>query len=155
MMCNRVPRLADADRFSSSATCRGCVVTDEEDREGDDMRPLSAGRAGLLEPIVLAAMASQTLYGYLLRRKVQEMSGGALSVDPGSMYRLLRRLEQDGAVESAWASGEFGPQRRVYTLTERGKGLLACWRDFLVEQQRLHQAIIDTIDRTLEPAGDV
>jgi len=122
--------------------------------EDGDVRPASAGRAGLLEPTVLAAMASQTSYGYVLRRRVEEMTGGALSVDPGTLYRLLRRLEQDGAVESSWASGEFGPQRRLYTLTARGMGLLACWRDFLVDQQRVHQAIIDKIDGTLGPLGD-
>lgn len=116
---------------------------------------MSAGKAGLLEPTVLAAMASTPSYGYVLRRRVEEMTGGALSADPGSMYRLLRRLEQDGAVESAWASGEFGPQRREYTLTEQGKCLLSCWKDFLVEQQRLHQGIIDTIDLALEPADGV
>lgn len=111
---------------------------------------MSAGRAGLLEPTILAAMAIQPSYGYVLRRRIEEMTAGALSADPGSMYRLLRRLEEDGAVESAWATGEFGPQRREYTLTDRGRGLLDSWKEFLIEQQNLHQGIIDTITRARE-----
>lgn len=117
------------------------------------MRPISASRAGLLEPTVLAAMAIEPSYGYVLRRRAEELSGGVLSVDPGSMYRLLRRLEDDGAVESAWAEGEFGPQRREYTITDRGRGLLNCWKEFLLDQQRLHEGLIATIDSALKPVG--
>lgn len=47
--------------------------------------------------------------------------------DPGTLYRTLRGLEEDGLVRSAWETGESGPARRVYELTEQGIEFLHAW----------------------------
>jgi PadR family transcriptional regulator PadR len=47
--------------------------------------------------------------------------------DPGTLYRTLRALEEDGLVRSAWETGDFGPARRVYELTEPGVAYLHAW----------------------------
>jgi PadR family transcriptional regulator PadR len=107
------------------------------------------GRGALLEPAVLAALAQQSAHGYDLRRSVEEMTEGIVIVDPGGIYRLLRRLEQEGFVESAWAEGEFGPQRRQYRLTADGRDLLAHWRDDLERRRLAFGSVIAAIDRLL------
>lgn len=104
----------------------------------------SAGR-GLVDAALLAAVAEKPSYGYELRKRVDEMTAGAVNLDPGTMYRTLRRLEEEGAVSSAWADGEFGPQRREYTISDRGVTLLMCWADYLAEQQALNQRVIDAV----------
>jgi PadR family transcriptional regulator PadR len=107
------------------------------------------GRGALLEPAVLAALAEQSAHGYDLRRAIEQMTEGIVVVDPGGIYRLLRRLEEESLVRSAWAEGEFGPQRREYVLTDAGRELLAHWRDDLARRQRAFGSVIAAIDRTL------
>ena len=108
-------------------------------------------RRALVEPAVLAALAGHPAHGYDLRRAVEEMTGGTVIVDPGSLYRLLRQLEQVGAVESAWSDGEFGPQRRDYRLTEAGRELLASWREDLAQRDMAFRSVITEIDKVLGP----
>jgi DNA-binding PadR family transcriptional regulator len=47
--------------------------------------------------------------------------------DPGSIYRTLRRLEEDGMVESKWDTDGVGPAKRLYKVTREGKDLLDAW----------------------------
>lgn len=57
-------------------------------------------------------------YGYELRR---EFDAHRLVVDPSVLYRALRKLERDGAVQSRWMKSEAGPRRRFYRLTDKGR----------------------------------
>ncbi|MGC8626380.1 MAG: PadR family transcriptional regulator [Acidimicrobiales bacterium] len=107
------------------------------------------GRGALIEPVVLAALAGHSAHGYDLRRMVGEITDGAVVVDPGGMYRLLRRLEEGGLVESAWEEGGFGPQRRQYRLTAQGRALLVQWRDELAWRERVFASVVSAIDRSL------
>lgn len=106
-------------------------------------------RMALVEPAVLAALAGRSAHGYDLRRAVEEMTGGTVIVDPGSLYRLLRQLEHVGAVESAWSDGDFGPQRRDYQLTKRGRALLALWREDIAERDLALHSVLAAIDEGL------
>ena len=108
-------------------------------------------RAALLEPAVLAALAEQSAHGYDLRRAVEEMSEGTVVVDPGGIYRVLRRLDEEGFVGSTWVEGEFGPQRREYRLTADGTELLSYWREDLARRERAFHSVVAAIDRSLGP----
>jgi PadR family transcriptional regulator PadR len=106
------------------------------------------GRRLLLEAAVLAALAEQKkAHGYDLRRILAELTDGFMQVDSASVYRLLRRLEQDGFVTSTWTEGEHGPQRREYRLTQEGCRHLISWRKHLETRERAFRAVIDAIDR--------
>lgn len=109
------------------------------------------GRGVLLEPAVLASLASQPAHGYDLRKTVEEMTDGFVCVDPGGIYRLLRQLEQDGFVESKWSEGEFGPQRREYQITRDGRELLAQWGEDLRLRERAFQSLIEVIEKSIKP----
>ncbi|WP_149204950.1 metal ABC transporter permease [Actinotalea subterranea] len=111
-------------------------------------RPVGGG-AGLLDPAILASLGLVPAHGYDLRSSIEELTGGFLSVDPGGLYRALRRLEEDGLVESAWAQGDHGPQRRIYRLSADGREALAQWSDGLVARGRA----IDGILRALSEAA--
>lgn len=104
------------------------------------------GSGGLLEPLVLAALRRQESHGYDLRRSILEATGGEVPVDVGGLYRILRRLEDDGLVTSAWAEGEGGPQRRDYRITEEGTARLAEWSTHLRERMRVLGVVADAID---------
>ncbi len=88
-----------------------------------------AGRAGerlircLYELYALLVIGEAgELHGYELRRRL----GERLGVEPSesTVYELLRRLERSGLLEGYWARSEYGPPRRYYRLTPRGRNAL-------------------------------
>lgn len=81
------------------------------------------GRGALVEPAALAALLGEGAHGYDLRRHIADLTGGELEVDAGGLYRVLRRMEEEGFVVSKWVEGESGPQRRDYEITSEGREL--------------------------------
>jgi len=97
---------------------------------------------------VLASLANEPAHGYDLRRATEELTDGFVCADPGGIYRLLRRLEQEGFVRSKWSEGEHGPQRREYELTADGRELLALWGEHLRQREHALQSMIEAIDKS-------
>jgi PadR family transcriptional regulator PadR len=64
------------------------------------------------------------LHGYGIARRIEQISGDLLSVNQGTLYPVLLRLEQEGAVASDWASSENNRRARFYRLTRGGQKLL-------------------------------
>ena len=61
------------------------------------------------------------LHGYGIARRIEQISGDLLSVNQGTLYPVLLRLEQEGAIESDWGAAENNRRARYYTLTRAGK----------------------------------
>jgi len=130
------------------------LPTDGTVQAADRSSANSGGRTSLAEPTILCALASRPIHGYELKQTVQEITGGFLCLDPPGIYRMLRRLEETGMVESSWTSGDSGPQRRDYTLTDAGRVLLADWRRFLTRQRQACLLTMDAIDVALGIADE-
>jgi PadR family transcriptional regulator, regulatory protein PadR len=83
--------------------------------------PLVAGlrKAGLLRLLVLHLLRDGPSYGNQLMERVGQLSGGLISVNPNTMYPLLRALEADGLVAGEWEHPERR-SRRFYRLTTDG-----------------------------------
>ena len=71
-----------------------------------------------LRPCVLLLLREQPAHGYDLIERLRAL--GFTRDDPGRLYRVLRALEQEGYVRSAWEGSTTGPDRRVYELTRPG-----------------------------------
>jgi PadR family transcriptional regulator, regulatory protein PadR len=75
----------------------------------------------------LALMVLKTLevlgpqHGYGIARRIEQISGDLLSVNQGTLYPVLLRLEQEGAIESDWGASENNRRARYYRLTRDGK----------------------------------
>lgn len=110
-----------------------------------------AGRGAVVEPAILAALLEGGAHGYEIKRSIESMTGRRLSVDPGGLYRLLRKLEADGFVSSAWAQGDAGPQRRCYELTADGRALAREWAEYLCYRARIAGSLAERIEERLEP----
>lgn len=80
---------------------------------------------GHLDMIVLAALSNGPAHGYGVIGEIRRRSGGAFDLPEGTIYPALHRLEQAGLLSSRWTAGDSGRQRRVYTLTRRGRHALA------------------------------
>ena len=77
-------------------------------------------RAGLLPLLVLHFASSEPAYGNQLIERIAALTGGALSVNPNTMYPLLRSLEGQGLVAGEWEHPERR-SRRFYRVTEAGE----------------------------------
>lgn len=64
------------------------------------------------------------LHGYAIARRIEQISGDLLSVNQGTLYPVLLRLEQEGAITSDWATSENNRRARFYRLTRAGHKLL-------------------------------
>src|SRR5688572_9956099 len=61
------------------------------------------------------------LHGYGLARRIEQISGDLLSVNQGTLYPLLLKLEQEGAIASEWGPSETNRRARFYRLTAVGR----------------------------------
>jgi len=61
------------------------------------------------------------LHGYGLARRIEQISGGLLAVNQGTLYPLLLRLEHEGAIASEWGASENNRRARFYRLTREGR----------------------------------
>jgi poly-beta-hydroxybutyrate-responsive repressor len=95
-----------------------------------------------MEPGALLLLREGPAHGYEL---AEELSGilAIERVDVGNLYRLLRRLEDDGLVTSVWDDANGGRAKRVYELTEEGAEVLDDWAPRLAETR-------DALNRFLE-----
>lgn len=82
----------------------------------------------------LAIMVLRTLealgpqHGYGIARRIDQISENLLSVNHGTLYPVLLRLEQEGAIASEWGVSENNRKARFYRLTKSGKKALAAER---------------------------
>jgi DNA-binding PadR family transcriptional regulator len=86
-----------------------------------------------LELLVLNALKEGPAHGYSVISTIRERSGGEFELLEGSLYPALHRLERGGLLTSSW-SEVGGRRRRVYTLSRKGRTVLAeqerDWRRF-------------------------
>lgn len=101
---------------------------------GDGLRP-EITRAGL--PLVsLALLAESADHGYALLERLRER--GFDRVQGGTLYPLLRRLEERGLVEHRWLHEAAGPGRKEFAVTAAGRDELAQAR---AEWERVRDAL--------------
>lgn len=102
-------------------------------------------RRGLLQLLVLAVIKeSSTTFGYAIAQSIRERTADRLIVQDGTLYPLLRRLEEQKLVRSTWdVTGER--PRKYYELTAAGdKQLLAMlefWNDLVLSLDPLFRTI--------------
>jgi PadR family transcriptional regulator, regulatory protein PadR len=77
---------------------------------------------GTLDLMVLKTLESMgPLHGYGIARRIEQVSGDTVSLNQGTIYPALLRLEQRGWVKSAWGISETGRRARFYTLSRSGR----------------------------------
>lgn len=84
---------------------------------------------GTLDLIVLQLLRAEPTNGYDLTLRIQAISGEVLSVNAGSLYPALYRLEAKGLIDAKWAETENGRKAKVYSVTSAGRKALAEQRE--------------------------
>ena len=81
-------------------------------------------------PGTLALMVLKTLnalgpqHGFGIARRIEQISGDLLAVNQGTLYPVLLKLEQEGAIASEWGASENNRRARFYRITRSGHKLL-------------------------------
>ena len=101
----------------------------------------------------LALMALQTLdamgplHGYGIARRIEQTSGDLLSVNYGTIYPALLKLEQEGYIRSEWGVSDSNRKAKFYKLTRAG-------RKQLEKEIREWKQATTIMDRFLSPAKE-
>ena len=81
---------------------------------------------GTLDLMVLQALDSiGPLHGYAIAARLEQVSGGALQLNMGTLYPALMRLEQRGLLRGNWGTTETNRKARFYAVTPAGRRQLA------------------------------
>jgi DNA-binding PadR family transcriptional regulator len=94
--------------------------------------PQSMGEAGTYLPLpasvftILMVLTEGRCHGYGIKKEVERRSEGQIRLEPGTLYRVIGRLLDDGLIEESWTPGsEENSRRRYYALTTLGRNVVA------------------------------
>jgi transcriptional regulator len=86
------------------------------------MREKTDVRQGTLALMVLKTLeVLGPLHGYGIARRIEQISGDLLTLNQGTLYPVLLKLEQEGAIASEWGASENNRKARFYRLTRNGR----------------------------------
>ena len=88
-------------------------------------KPKSDLLQGTLDMLILKTLALGPMHGWGISQRIQQISEGVLTVNQGSLYPALHRLEHQGWISAEWGSSDNNRQARFYRLTRRGLKQLA------------------------------
>ncbi|MEW6663344.1 MAG: helix-turn-helix transcriptional regulator [Bacillota bacterium] len=122
------------------------------DRNKDCQPGVCSCRGGkierFIEPCLLLLLKkNQPAHGYELLDSLQVFG---VSGDPGSLYRTLRRLENEGMVTSDWDTSGTGPAKRMYRLLPAGEKLLEHWINHFKAVKQTLDMYIKTYEQVKE-----
>ena len=100
---------------------------------------------GTLDLIVLQLLKAEPTNGYDLAQRIETISRDVLSINAGSLYPALYRLEARDLIRAKWEESKTGRRVKVYSLTAAGKKELTEQRDEWAKFTGALSAILKTI----------
>ena len=107
-------------------------------------RPPVDALRGSLDLLVLKTLSLEPMHGWGISQRVQQISGGELEMNQGSLYPALQRLEKAGLITSEWGVTDNNRQACYYRLTAAGRRALGDQ----VESWRRFAAALESVLRT-------
>jgi PadR family transcriptional regulator, regulatory protein PadR len=80
---------------------------------------------GTLDLLILRTLQTDSLHGWAISERIQQVSEDVLQIGQGSLYPALHRLEHQGWIEAEWRVSELGRRAKYYRLTPSGRRRLA------------------------------
>jgi transcriptional regulator len=104
---------------------------------------------GTLALMVLKTLESMgSLHGYGLARRIEQISGGRLELNYGTLYPALLKLEQEGYIRAQWGVSDNNRRAKYYSLTRAG-------RKQIEREARQWEQTTDIMARFLSPSEGV
>ena len=76
---------------------------------------------GTLDLLILKSVSLGSEHGYGVLLRIQQITGGALTIEQGALYPALARLEHQGWLEAEWGVSDNNRKAKYYSLTAAGK----------------------------------
>jgi PadR family transcriptional regulator len=76
---------------------------------------------GTLDLLILKSVSLGSHHGYGILLRIQQITGGALTIEQGALYPALARLEHQGVLESEWGTSDNNRKAKYYNLTAAGR----------------------------------
>jgi PadR family transcriptional regulator, regulatory protein PadR len=108
--------------ISFDALTKQCYSTGVSNKDASKADVLQ----GTLDLMVLQTLGSLgPLHGYAIAARLEQVSGGAIQLNMGTLYPALMRLEQRGLLRGTWGTSETNRKARFYALTPAGRRQLS------------------------------
>ena len=99
---------------------------------------------GTLDLMVLKTLSTMgPLHGFGIARRIEQIAAGQFSLNQGTIYPALLRLEQKGWIASTWGTSENNRRARFYSITSAG-------RKQLVAETKNWARTVEMVNRLLE-----
>ena len=93
--------------------------------------------------LVLKVLESEPLHGYAIAVRLERMSRDVLSVEEGSLYPALYRLERQGWIAAEWGASDNNRKAKYYQLTRAGRSQLAAEKEAWARLTRAVALVLD------------
>lgn len=94
---------------------------------------------GTLDLLILRVLSLESMHGWGISERIQQMSDDVFQVTQGSLYPALHRMEKRGLIKSYWGTSDKNRRAKYYELTKAGRKALAVeeagWDRFIVAVQ--------------------
>jgi transcriptional regulator len=110
-----------------------------------DRNAVWQGTLSLMVLRTLLTMGEQ--HGYGIARRIEQISGGRLAINYGTLYPALLKLEQEGLIASSWGLSDHNRKAKFYKLTRAG-------RKQIERDTREWEAMAEIMTRFLAPARE-
>ena len=101
---------------------------------------------GTLDMLILRTLQWGPQHGYAISRAIQAGSGNILTVETGSLYPALHRIEKQGWIAAEWKLTENKQRAKYYRLTSAG-------RKHLVNEQSSWETMVKAVSGVMKPAA--
>ena len=85
------------------------------------MAPEAELLPGTLDLLILKAVSLGAHHGYGVLLRIEQITGGALSIEQGALYPALYRLEHQGLLDTEWGTSDNNRRAKFYELTAAGR----------------------------------
>jgi PadR family transcriptional regulator PadR len=76
---------------------------------------------GTLDLLILKAVSLSSEHGYGILLRIEQITGGALTIEQGALYPALARLEHQGLLDAEWGTSDNNRRAKYYSLTAGGR----------------------------------
>jgi PadR family transcriptional regulator, regulatory protein PadR len=101
---------------------------------------------GTLDLLILRTLDLRPLHGVGIADRIEQVTNGAFTVGPGSLFPALHRLAEKGWIEGEWGELETGRRAKFYSITRTGRAQL-------VKEQRNWERILTAMNQVLAQEG--
>ena len=99
---------------------------------------------GTLDMLVLKALSLEPMHGWGITNRIEQITRSVLTVNPGSLYPALERLQDRDLITAEWATTDAGRKAKYYKLTPAGRRALGAEE----ESWRKMSAAVNAVLRT-------